>query len=209
MDRTLIADWRSRQRTTPDEFEGVAFFNGSSHVQATLRMVIVPGLLYWLTGSLLKDDRLPVLRDARLGRGHAVEAHPRLFLYSAMERIRIGTGQRIPTSTMGVIAQYKSEGADGTRGRRAALELLTSNTAHWLPQGEYRTIAPAAFDEMVANDHAFDAWLSALTAWAHEHSDTWLSAHAGLDEGVVAIEGHILILKPRSGCQVADWQQKT
>jgi len=76
---------------------------------------------------------------------------------------------------------------------RRVYSLIQSYSAAW--QGEHsRTLPRTPDDPLFADKHAFDAWLAALTAWAHSHSETITFKEAALDEEVVDIEGHILIL---------------
>ena len=49
-------------------------------------------------------------------------------------------------------------------------------------------------DELVADNHQFDAVLCALTAWAHHHHECIKWDEAGIPLNFVAEEGHILVL---------------
>lgn len=48
------------------------------------------------------------------------------------------------------------------------------------------------------HDHAFDAFLCALTAMTHHFDLTQTWKEAGIEETVVDLEGHILLLKPQA-----------
>jgi hypothetical protein len=50
-------------------------------------------------------------------------------------------------------------------------------------------------EEVIESDHTFDAWLAALTAWAHEKNETLGWIEAGIDPAHVDAEGHILVLR--------------
>ncbi|MBI3200081.1 MAG: DUF429 domain-containing protein [Myxococcales bacterium] len=195
---TTNAEWRAQDTKTRKALDRVSFFNGGAHVQPSVGLVIVPEFLDWLMGRLGGDsttERLKRVREARLGEGPVVEAHPRLLLYSIIERVRLGSRQTIPAQVMADIGGYKDRGAHGEQGRRQAYNLLASGTAHWQPTGQARQIAVPDLVTMLAVDHAFDAWLAALTAWAHHHHDTWTWDQAGLPQANVEVEGHMLILK--------------
>ena len=189
-------EWQRRSKSEREKFSRASFFNGGSHIQPAVGMVIVPELLAWLAdrAGARTDERLTAMRQARLGEGPILEAHPRLFLYSAMERLRRDRGGPFSFEELDAVAGYKGNGADAEARRRQVFELLKANNS-WLGRnrrGLHVTDLPA----LIATDHAFDAWLSALTAWAHEHRETWGWADtARLDEATVAVEGHILILR--------------
>jgi len=195
---TINADWKAHDTKVRKALERVSFFNGGAHVQATLGLVIVPAMLDWLMrrlGGGSGAERLAGLATARRSEGPVLEAHPRLFLYSMMERIRHRGGAPIPVEDMAAIAGYKDKGADGEQGRKTAYDLIASKAAGWLPVGVTRQIDVPDLTTMLTVDHAFDAWLAALTAWAHHHRDTWTWQDAGLPHEAVDVEGHMLILR--------------
>ena len=105
-------DWR--QREGKERRDRASYFNGGSHVQPTVGLQIVPAFLYWLGRELAPDAprevRLRHLQEARLANGPVVEAHPRLFLYSAIERIRLIRGAPLDAAVQGRIASYKERG---------------------------------------------------------------------------------------------------
>lgn len=189
-------DWKQRSAHDRELFPRDVFFNGGRHVRPTVGMVIVPEFLGWLTDHAGSDTgaRREALRAARFGDGPIVESHPRLFLYSAIERIRALVS--LPSKDLDAIAGYKGRGAEPKARRRRVYEILCSNPS-W--QGEKaRRIEVDSLAHLVEADHVFDAWLSALTAWAHASGETWSWRDTGkLDESVVAVEGHILVLKQR------------
>ena len=93
-------------------------------------------------------------------------------------------------------AGYKMKGAEGERNRRNVFRFLHQNT-EWMDNGHSRVLrVEGSDDELVTVDHAFDAWLSALTAWAHDRDKTlpWNEVD-GMDRRTVDIEGHILVLR--------------
>lgn len=195
---TINSEWKGHDADVRKALERVSFFNGGAHVQPTVGLVIVPAFLDWLMqrlGGASTTERLDRIRAARRGEGPVVEAHPRLFLYSLLERVRLRGGIPFPPEQIATIAGYKDKGADGEHGRKAAYALVASTTAHWLPPKMSRQIDVPDLVTMLAVDHAFDAWLAALTAWAHRHDDTWTWSQAGLPLATVEIEGHMLILK--------------
>lgn len=195
----VTARWAELTAAEKGDATGVQFFNGGSHVQPTLAMRIVPACLNFLLeqGSLKNastKERLGALVGARRGEGPIVEAHPRLFLYSAVERINQQAVGDLPPKVLGLAAQYRSKPKDQAPARRRELyRSLRSNPA-WMG-AQARHLEPAAPpDWLVANDHVFDAWLCALTAWAHNNSETLDWSAAGIPREIVDIEGHMLLL---------------
>jgi len=95
------------------------------------------------------------------------------------------------------IAGYKGKtDADlGKRNRRTAYQLVSTNRA-WQPADQQRRLAVPGVSALVQDDHIFDAWLAALTAWSHDLDQTLTWTEAGLPEDLVAVEGHMLILRP-------------
>ncbi len=49
-------------------------------------------------------------------------------------------------------------------------------------------------DDLTDLDHSFDAFLCALTAWAHHYRQTMTWDMAGVPAEYVDVEGHILVL---------------
>lgn len=190
--------WKALAADQRDDGSSRDFFNAGSHVQSTLGMVIVPACINWLTDELASEGsaavRLAAVRRARLGCAPIIEAHPRLYLYSALERIWGGGAAHFNVAVLGTIAAYKRKGAPGEEGRKQALELLRT-WPDWQPTTARRRVVTESEELLLASDHAFDAWLCALTAWSHAHGDTWTWSHAGLPEDLVEVEGHILILQ--------------
>lgn len=78
---------------------------------------------------------------------------------------------------------------------RTAIDCLFGANTKWM-SNQVRDIQPATLpDELKVNHHRFDAFLCALTAWAHHHGECvgWESAE--IEPGIVDIEGHILVLR--------------
>jgi len=189
-------DWQARSVADREQFPRASFFNGSSHVQPSVGMVIVPELLGWLADHAGTDAaaRLAAMRRARLGEGAIVEAHPRLFLYSALERLRRLRGTPFTVEELDAIAGYKGSDADAEARRARVFDLLRTD-GRWLGFGD-RALRVDDVAALVDTDHAFDAWLSALTAWAHEQGETWAWQTTNrLDRATVEVEGHILVLR--------------
>ena len=190
--------WDSRNDAKGIHALGFQFFNKSSHVQPTIGLRIVPACLAWIIKQRSLEqarpaERLQGLKAARRSEGPIVEAHPRLFLYSALERIFLASGEKRPSlNDLLAAARYKHE-TDGESHRGSLYRLLRDNPA-WMGR-QPRKIVPAEPPPwLVKNDHAFDAWLCALTAWAHAHSETIDWETAGLPKSVVETEGYILLL---------------
>jgi hypothetical protein len=189
-------DWQSRPKEDREAHPRASFFNGSAHVQPAVGMVIVPELIAWLADRVGDDTeaRLLELRLARLGEGAVIEAHPRLFLYSAIERLRRQQGERLSAELLDAVAGYKGPDTDAQARRMRVFEVLTADTT-WLGPNR-RVLHVPDVAALVATDHAFDAWLSAFTAWAHDHGQTWTwKDTAVLENRTVEVEGHILVLR--------------
>jgi hypothetical protein len=193
-------DWRTRDREARATFPRASYFNGGSHIQPSVGLVIVPELLHWLANRLAPGgrvaDRLISMKAARRGDGPIIEAHPRLFLYSAFEKVRTAAGHSLPWQLMNAAAGYKAKGAEGERHRTTVFRFLGEHR-QWMGTEPFRTLAvEGGEEELIELDHAFDAWLSALTARAHHlcQTLTW-QAVEGLDDETVDVEGHILILR--------------
>lgn len=175
-------------------------FNCAQHVQPACGMQTVPGFLYWLLACELRlegrglGERRAMLERCRVARNAPyVEAHPRLFLYSAMERI---WGSMKPPclgeDSLRAIARYRDRRKAGVDNRKCTYEVLSEHARAWLGEG-FRLAQPP--ESLFSTDHAFDAWLSALTALAHSIGRTSTWNEEGIPEEFVKAEGHILILK--------------
>jgi len=170
------------------------FFNGGSHLKPTLGLQIVPGAIREVMRlSGVSGDRESVrratLHSARLGESHVLEAHPRLFLYSALDRIRTGGGKPLPEDVLKAVKSYKA----GVESRQKVLGFLERNSAHWL--GNFALRLGSA--EICRRDHDFDALLCALTAFTHAKAQTltWGRFPGKLIGETVKIEGHMVILR--------------
>jgi hypothetical protein len=61
---------------------------------------------------------------------------------------------------------------------------------------QQRQIRPATIpDQLKESHHRFDAFLSALTAWAHQHGECMAWQTAEIEPQIVDIKGHILVLR--------------
>jgi hypothetical protein len=191
--------WLGRNADERREFPRASYFNGGSHVQPAAGLQIVPACLDWLLRELALDlppeDRLAAAAAARRGEATVIEAHPRMFLYSAIERLYHHNNELISISTLNDVADYKDKGKTSHEDRRGRVYRFLQRNFGWTGQNP-RTLEPAEPpDVLLATDHKFDAWLCALTAWAHENHETVMWLAAGIPHDVVHIEGHILILK--------------
>jgi hypothetical protein len=186
--------WRDRNRDEKDRFPRRSYFNRSQHVQPTLRLEIVPACLDWLVRQLVangtKDQRLEALAEARRGEARIVEAHPRPFLYSAVERLYRQDANVVDLSTLNAAAGYK-----GSREYRCTVYQLLRDNQVWMGESVRHVLPRTPPEALLNSDHAFDAWLCALTAWAHNNGETlsWDEV-AEITRRIVGIEGHILVL---------------
>lgn len=176
------------------------YVNKPAHVKSTLELQIVPALISWFygdAGATSDSQTLPQLREARLGRGGIVEAHPRAFLYSAIERIyREQPTNEVWKTVLGDVATYKDhQKVSHTAQRRRVYSFLQLHSSDWLWNDLHLSDAP---ELLFSTDHHFDAFLAALTALAHADGQTIGWSAAGLSEENVKIEGHILILSTPS-----------
>ena len=206
-----VAKEQLRSKTARALYSG-PYFHPTSHIQPSVGMVIVPALLQFLGRQLCPDGqperRLEAIRQARTGKGPIVEAHPRLFLYSLLERIH-HSGTPIPMETLRAAARYKVKdseeaGADAAIGSNCRRHLLDFISQHpeWTGTSNKRTIrVDGALERLIEDDHAFDAWLSALTAWSHASQETLTWDALRLPEDVSRTEGHILVLRQGKGDQ--------
>lgn len=182
--------------------KGPTYFHRTSHIQPATAMRIIPACLDYVLDQLSlqsgsQTERRGALIAARRGEARFVEAHPRLFLYSALERIHRASRAALSLDTLAAAARYKSSKAElrqrAMSNRRRLYGVLREDPA-WMG-GQRRQLEPAdPPDWLISTDHCFDAWLCALTAWAHDHSECLDWHAAGLPEDLVEIEGHLLIL---------------
>jgi hypothetical protein len=193
-------DWRAREGDDRRDYPRDCYFHPTRHIQPAVGMVIVPQLLHWLANELApgrgSEERLTQLRMARRGDACIIEAHPRMYLYSAVERIRLCLGVAIPFADLDAVAGYGDAGARGEQFRLTVYQFLQSNT-QWMGQNQHRVLAvEGGKRRLVEVDHAFDAWLSALTAWSHDLQETlkWNDVPE-LRAEIVDVEGHILALR--------------
>ena len=178
--------WRDNVADDPKQY-----VNKTAHVQPTLGLQIVPGFLEWFQDEVGNARFGDSIKASRRGDNTFVESHPRPFLYSAVERIWCNVNTTNPTDDMlRAVAQYKDKPkVSRVRQRCVTYDLLKKHTAIWLGAG-YSLADPP--DALFETDHAFDAWLSAVTAFAHTEGMTITWQDAGISEEEVNVEGHIL-----------------
>jgi hypothetical protein len=197
-DYRIVEQWQAKRKrkttvTLPEKYKGVAAFLPTGHVQSTVSMVIVPEVLHWLghqispTGSA--EDRQAQFSSARRGEGQWIEAHPRMFLYSLLEKQHRANPEAVDLEMVYAAIKYKDSAI-----LRESLYAQVCSDKSWM--GKYgRTINPEKLPEWLETDHQFEAFLACLTAWAHERGlcESWKEAK--LAKETVDIEGHILVLK--------------
>ena len=176
------------------------YFHPTTHVQPAVAMRIVPNCLAWMIrqapdGASAKE----FLLAARRAEGRLVESHPRMFLYSMIERVHRLDAKAVTTQVLNAVAGYKNKGKVSHRARREAVYRFLRDHTGWTGS-KARRIEPEHPDELLfVSDHAFDAWLSALTAWANHHGECIRWDEAGIAEEAVKVEGHILVLRQKEG----------
>lgn len=189
--------WLNRGDVERDQYPRRSYFNGGAHVQSAAGLQIVPACIAWLFQQLAPDgqpdQRLAAASAARRGEGSIIEAHPRMFLYSAIERLYQNNPDVVTVETLNVVAGYKETGEVAVDRRRAIYQLLQTNPA-WMGNAPRQMVPAAPPEQLVQSDHAFDAWLAALTGWAHDQDETLGWTDAGIDLDYVNAEGHILVL---------------
>lgn len=193
--------WRERGEADRAQFPRPSYFNGGAHVQSAAGLQIVPDCIAWLYRELRElahnaeaGQRLAAAGDARRGEGMIIEAHPRMFLYSAVERLYNHNSALIAIGDLNDIAGYK-EKEPGAVGRRQRIYGLLKNNTAWMGQAPRDLLPAEPPEELVNSDHKFDAWLAALTAWAHHNDETLDWKTAGIAANQVSVEGHILVLR--------------
>jgi hypothetical protein len=161
-------------------------------------MVIVPAFLLSLHRKFGLTTEQVV--EARSGRGRIVEAHPRAFLYSIIERIY----RNIHTNSNAVVwehelrnvVRYKDKkNVSHVVERKNVYTFIKHHSSAWLWDGF--TLADAD-DCLFQTDHAFDAFLAAMTAFAFASKQVVCFSDAGISNDTVSIEGHISILRQPS-----------
>ena len=196
-----VQRWRNRSTQERKLHPREPFFNGGGHVQSTLAMRIVPECLKFIIEQFQTRDSeasKAAMLKARMGEGKIVEAHPRMFLYSILERLF--RNKKIGLEELNFAAKYKS--GIGPEARETLLDLICENT-DWF--SSHRTLDLSEIrQELIESDHQFDSALCVLTGWAHYNNEcvTWESAQ--IDKSFVETEGHILVLD----CACDDDQKK-
>ena len=91
------------------------------------------------------------------------------------------------------VAGYKNTGKTSHHARREHVYRLLREHTGWTGDQARRLEPKHPEDLLFVSDHAFDAWLSALTVWVHRHGEfiTWKDAN--IPKEAADIEGHILI----------------
>jgi hypothetical protein len=170
------------------------YVNQTAHVQPSVGLVIVPAFLRWaLCDQQLTQSQLV---DARSGNGRMVEAHPRAFLYSIVERIYRVVGVESEDidwkQQLTNVVRYKDKKSISRLAERTQIYgFLQKFSSAWL--WEDFTLANAG-DHLFQTDHTFDAFLAALTAFAYASNQIISFTEAGIDVDTVSVEGHISIL---------------
>ncbi len=190
----IVQRWRNRTLAERQLYPREAFYNGGGHIQPTLAMRIVPECLWYLVNpygqGIEVAERHRRLVEARQGTGMWIEAHPRMYLYSALERLYRHRQASVSLNMLFTAARYK----DSPENRAALYKLLREETA-WMGTSR-RQIFPATIpDELAASDHVFDAYLCALTAWSHSQGECLTWQEVNIPAACVEIEGHILVLR--------------
>lgn len=181
------------------------FFLSQRHVHSPISLQIIPRALREALRLLGLEhssprDRLREVAAARLGSARLVETHPRLFLYSALERIRARRQMRLPQEILVAARDYKSSHREKAVSknlkasyRGELLQFLASTASSWMGASQREL----EVEGLSTRDHDFDAYLCALAAFMHLKGETWhWKELARLDKSVVEREGHIFILRP-------------
>lgn len=174
--------------------DGRQYVNKTAHVQSSVGLVIVPAFLNWAMYG--HNQKFPTLQHARCGETRLVEAHPRAFLYSIVERIFRaihGQNQSIDwQQELQCVLRYKDKNREShLRERSQVYTLLQTFSAAWLWDG--LSLADPE-PGLLQTDHAFDAFLAALTAFAFARGQTITYWQAGISRERALVEGHIAIL---------------
>jgi len=194
----IVQRWRNRTEAERKLYPKEAFYNGGGHIQPTLAMRIVPECLWYLVNrygnGIDAKERAKRLVDARQGSGLWIESHPRMFLYSALERLYRSSPATVPLEMLFTAARYK----DSAANRTILYKLLRQETV-WMGKN-IREIHPVEIPaEMAASDHVFDGFLCALTARSHSHGECLTWNESRIPEADVNVEGHILVLRQSEG----------
>lgn len=177
----------------------VLYFHPTSHAQPAAAMRTIPACLDFILTELSlhgegPEARLQALSAARRGEGRFVEAHPRLFMYSALERVHRVEHGSCGRDILLAATTYKRGTKRVSAKKRSCIYAFLVENPVWMGSQRRRLEPLEAPDWLIDNDHNFDAWLCALTAWAHDHSETLDWRAAGIPEEIVDIEGHMLLL---------------
>lgn len=188
--RELLTDYYSNAWWKENRAVSDQYVNATGHVKPSVGLQIVPGFLDWFYRGLPNNPSPAICRkaicDARLGIGPVVESHPRAFLYSAVERVfnDVERSKEYWLDVLPQIARYRDN-------LEFTYQFMQEHSALWLWDECTLSDDPGP---ILDGEHCFDAFLSALTAFAHAENQTITWDSAALDESKVRIEGHILIL---------------
>lgn len=190
----IVQRWRNRTDDERRLYPREAFYNGGGHIQPTLAMRIVPECLWYLVNrygqGIEVAERRRRLVEARQGTGLWIEAHPRMYLYSALERLYRHRQASVSLNMLFTAARYK----DARENRAALYNLLREETA-WMGPSTREILPVAIPDELAESDHVFDGFLCALTAWSHSQGQCLAWQEVEIPAADVEIEGHILVLR--------------
>ena len=86
----IVALWGGRTKAERAAHPHTDLFNQTGHIRDALAMWTVPACIRYVGGRLCPTgtpaERLQRIREARRGDAELVETHPRILLYSALER---------------------------------------------------------------------------------------------------------------------------
>jgi hypothetical protein len=186
--------WRDNVHRAPQ-----LYFNQTGHVHPAAGFQIIPGFLDWFRREIGDECFDATMKASRRGESGYVEVHPRAFLCSAIERMwrtmnwPVNRGPAECETALRAVAQYKDARNGSHRAQRECVYgLLRQHTQAWLGEG-YQLAEAEKW--LFATDHQFDAWLCALTAFAHAQGLTIAWPDVSITEEEINVEGHISILK--------------
>jgi|GEM_PF-2610226 len=167
------------------------YFDQNSHLKSSGGLEIVPEAIYCLLKTLGAAD----LAKSRVGASDAkfIEAAPRVFLYSIIERIRQfeeSEGRSIEHHVTDAVKNYKKDHSY----RVVVLDFVLTHFTSWSGGTEREMRLALDKQELVKDNHLFDAWLCALTAWAFAQGLTLEAREMGTERERLEIEGHIIAL---------------
>lgn len=187
--------WDSRIKHQSEELSG-SYFNKGCHIVPATGMHVIPRCLALIMGAcdgdVLGTEGISQLRAAHRGESNIVESHPRLFMYSLLERIHVQNS--LSAIQLGNAAKYKQRKSTKVRNRKRR-ESIVHLLVKYCDKAISRTLNVPDVMLLSDSDHHFDAFLSAMTAWSHHHNLTTTWQEAKIPSDVVDQEGHISILR--------------